>query len=361
MPFSRPTLSTIRDRVAADIDRLCEGNPYSRGSLEFAVANAVTGASHELHGAIAFYANQLFDDSAEDEFIQRRAEPFGVTRIAAVKASGSVTITGNDTTVIDAGTELQAIDGQLYTTDAEVTIAAGTATAAVTASEAGAAGNQDTAVALTFTTPVSGADSEATVDAPGLTGGADDESLERFKQRFAERKQNPPKGGAPADYVAWAKQAHVDVTRVWVIEHQDPLGATEYGSVLLYLVTDDLASVIPTQTVLDAVSAYIDQDDIRPAGVKNVYVEAPTAVPLDLTFSALSPNSTAVQQAIEAEIKDLLAREAEPDGTIAISHIREAISVAAGEDDYTLDSPTADVTANADEIVTLGTITWPAL
>lgn len=358
MPFNRPTLVQIRERSSADIDRHAEGNPYLPRSLEFAVANALAGISHELHGAIQFHADQIFDDTAEDEFILRRAAPYGLTLIEAYSSVGTATVTGNNGTDIDAGEELQAPDGQLYTVDATVTISGGTATVSLTASTPGAAGNQLAGVKLTFTTPVPGADSEATIDT-GLTGGADQESIERFKQRFAERKQTPPKGGADDDYIAWSKQGHVDITRVWVHQHTNPAGATEYGSVLLYMMTDDLASTIPTQAILDAVYAYIHQPSIRPAGTKNVYVEAPIAKALNLTFDSLTPNTSAVQQAIEAELKDLLKRESEPGGAIKLSHIREAISLAAGEDDYELSSPTADFTTATGEIATLGVITWP--
>lgn len=358
MPFNRPTLSQIRERASADIDRHAEGNPYLPRSIEFALANALAGISHELHGAIQFYADQIFDDTAEDEFILRRAAPYGLTLIEAYSSVGTATATGNEGADIEAGEELLAPNGELYSVDATVTITGGTATVAVTAKTPGAAANQVAGTKLTFTTPITGIDSEVVVDT-GLTGGADQESIERFKQRFEERKQTPPKGGSDDDYIAWAKQGHVDITRVWPHSHKNPAGATEYGSVLLYMVTDDLASTIPTQPILDAVYDYIHLPGIRPAGAKNVYVEAPAAKALNLTFDSLTPNTAAVQAAIEAEIKDLLKREAVPGGAIKLSHIREAISIAAGEDDFSLTTPTTDFTTATGEIATLGVITWP--
>ena len=359
MPFSRPTLQTIRDRIAADIERHSNGDPHSRGSLEYAITNALSGSSHGLHGLLEFLSKQLFDDSAEITYLERRASVFGIARIAAVVATGTVTITGTDTTLIPAGTELQAADDQLYVTDANGTITGGTVDIAVTALDAGAAGNQTAGALLTFTTPIAGADSQATVAAGGLVNGADAETDGRLRERFAERKQMPPMGGADADYIAWAKQASIDVTRVWVQGNKDAAEAEEFGSVLMYFATDDLSTPIPTAGHVTTVSDYIDQANIRPAGVKNVYVVAPTEKTLDMTFSALTPNTAEVQAAIEAEIKDLLKREAEPGGTIVLSHIREAISLATGEDDFGLTTPNADFTTVAGEIAVLGTITWP--
>ncbi len=87
-------------------------------------------------------------------------------------------------------------------------------------------------------------------------------------------------------------------------------------------------------------------------------VVAPIAVPLNFTISGLNPSNQTVKDAIAAELADLLAREAAPGGTILISHIREAISVAAGEYDHVLTSPSANVTHTTGQIAVMGTITW---
>jgi uncharacterized phage protein gp47/JayE len=68
-----------------------------------------------------------------------------------------------------------------------------------------------------------------------------------------------------------------------------------------------------------------------------------------------------VQAAVAAELADLLRREAEPGGTILVSHLREAISIAVGETNHVLSSPAADVTHATGQIATLGTITWSSL
>lgn len=359
MPLNRPSLRTLRDRINADFELHTSGNPHLRGSLEFALANGLVGVSHTLHGAIEFNAKQLFDVSAEDEYLLRRAGPFGLTLIDAVAATGTATITGNNTTVIPVGTELKAPDEQLYTTDAAVTITGGTATLSLTAVTAGAIGNQLAGIKLVLTTPVAGVASEATVTAGGLAGGADKETMARFRERFAARKKSPPRGGSSDDYKAWARAASVNVTRVWVYPHENAARATVYGAVLIYIVADELPSPIPDAGLLATVQTYIDQPHIRPIGAKNVVVAAPAGKPLNMTFTTLDPNNTVVRQAIQAEIADLLKREAEPGGTILLSHIREAISIASGENDYTLTVPGADFTTTGTEIAVPGVITWP--
>ena len=57
-------------------------------------------------------------------------------------------------------------------------------------------------------------------------------------------------------------------------------------------------------------------------------------------------------------LQDLIRRESEPGGTLLVSHIREAISTAAGETDHELVTPVADVTVQATQITTYGATTF---
>jgi uncharacterized phage protein gp47/JayE len=155
-------------------------------------------------------------------------------------------------------------------------------------------------------------------------------------------------GGARSDYEAWALQV-AGVTRAWVYPLENGP-----GTVVVRFVRDNDTSLIPDSAEVAAVQAYID--DLRPV-TANVTVEAPTASPLNMTIQ-LTPNTAAVRAAVTAELTDVLQREAAPGGTILLSHLREAISVAAGEVNNVLTTPTADVTHAAGEMPVLGTITW---
>jgi hypothetical protein len=77
-------------------------------------------------------------------------------------------------------------------------------------------------------------------------------------------------------------------------------------------------------------------------------------------IQGLLPANFAVRTAVEEELKDLIRREAVPDTNVPllISHIREAISIAAGEFDHRLLDPTADVAHGVGEIATFGGVVW---
>lgn len=347
MAFSRPTLADLIVRAFADIQSRLPGSDATLRRSNLNVLSRVHSAAvHGLYGFIAWLATQIIYDTAEAEYLERWASIWGINRNPASFATGSVVLTGTDGVTIPALTELQRADGALYTVDADVIIASGTATAAVTAVETGQAGNAVTGYALTLTSPIAGVTATATAGA--LSGGADAETDALLRTRFITRIQLPPHGGAKHDYEAWALEV-AGVTRAWVYPQE--LGA---GTVTVRFVRDNDASLIPDAGEVATVQAYID--DLRPVTAQ-VTVVAPIAAPLDYSI-AVVPNTAAVKAAVTAELTDLISRESIPGGTLLLSHIRAAISAAAGETNYTMTAPTADVVVATGYMTTLGIITW---
>jgi uncharacterized phage protein gp47/JayE len=349
MAFSRPDLATLINRAEADIEtRLPGADARLRRSNLNVMARVHSGAAHGLYGFLEWISRQVLPDTAETEFLDRHASIWKVPRKAASPAVGNITVTGTNGAIVPADSALARSDGAQYTTDAEAVIAGGTATIAVTAVEAGKNGNAAAASSLSFDAPIAGVNSTATVTAGALTGGADIETDDDLRARLLARIQAPPHGGAAHDYVAWALEV-AGVTRAWCYPQE--MGD---GTVTVRFVRDDDASLIPDAAEVQAVQDYIDA--LRPVTAQ-LTVVAPVAVPLNFTIELIT-DTAAIRAAIEAELRDLLMREAEPGATILISHIREAISLAAGETDHILTVPAANVTHTTGQMATFGVITW---
>ena len=126
------------------------------------------------------------------------------------------------------------------------------------------------------------------------------------------------------------------------------------GTLAVLFVRDDDASLIPDAGEVAAVQSYLDS--VRPVTAQ-VTALAPTAKPVSFTI-AVTPGTAAVKAAVEAELRDLIRRDAAPGETLLISRIREAISRAAGESDHVLTAPAGNVTTTAIEMCTFGAITW---
>ena len=142
-----------------------------------------------------------------------------------------------------------------------------------------------------------------------------------------------------------------------VILHDDQ-GQSVYLTVGVAFVCDGNgtgAAILPTAAQIAAIANFID--GLRPV-TAHVTVYAPVAVPVNFTVEGLSPDTLAEQRAVTAELADLLAREGQPGGTILLSHMRSAISAAAGEWDYVLITPAANIVMSAGQIPVMGSVTW---
>lgn len=361
MPFTRPSLNEIVDRVQSDLLARIDGaNSLLRRSVIKVFGYVFAGVCHLLYGYLDYIKNQIFASYADTEYLDIIGAEYGVTRNAASKASGSGSTTGTNGTVIPISTELISDDGVVYETDAEQTVAAGTATLDFTAKDAGADGNDDASITLTFVSPISGLSSTLTVDADGIAGGADEEEDDDYRQRILWRKQHPPKGGCEADFIAWMKEIS-GVTRVWVF--------SEYagsGTVGIAFTRDNDTDIIPSAAQRTSAEEYlVEHTDPTTGETVGVPVTCEPGLQMialaeqSVNFTiAIYPNTTAVQNEIEAELENLFYNEGGPGQTIYLSQISEAISKASGEERHAVTVPATDQTFDQDKVPTVGTITW---
>jgi uncharacterized phage protein gp47/JayE len=351
MPLNRPTLQALMDRAIADISsRLPGADARVRRSNLNVLSRVHSGAMHELYGELDWAARQLLPNTCDDDILLRWANVFlKVPQKAASFAVGQVQFIGTNSAVIAAGTLLQRSDGAEYSVDADVVITAGTGMASVTAIVAGVAGNAISGTSLSLVSTISGVNSAGVVTVAGLTNGVDIESIPSVRARLLARLRQPPQAGADFDYVEWAESVP-GITRAWCFPKY-------YGSrtVGICVVTDGaVGGLIPSPATVAAVQAYIDS--VRPT-TADATVFAPVADALNFTI-ALTPNTVVVQAAVQAELADLLSREAVPGGTLPLTHINQAISVATGETDHVLSVPAASVVSAPGHISVLGVITW---
>src|SRR5215475_4491697 len=104
MPFSRPTLGEIRQRVADDlVNKLPGADTRLRVNNLRAFSEVEAGIAHLLYGRLEWSFRQLFPDTAEREFLDRWASIWGVARIPASPASGPAAWSAQPGTTVPAG------------------------------------------------------------------------------------------------------------------------------------------------------------------------------------------------------------------------------------------------------------------
>lgn len=339
--FDRPTLRDLVTRTLADaLSRLADTDQLRRADATV-YARVLAGASHEMHGHLQWIAEQVIYDTADAEFLERWASLWRITRKPAAAAAGTVTASGAG--LVPAGTLYRRSDGAEFSVTASTAVPGAVALQAVAA---GAAGNTPGGTELSLMTPIAGVSTVAVV--VEISGGADEELDASLRERFLARIRRAPNGGSADDYVQWALQVS-GVTRAWVFPQE--LGAS---TVTVRFVRDGETPIIPDALEVQAVQDHLDA--VRPVTAQ-VHAFAPTAVPLPFSI-LLVPSTPEARAAVAASLTDLLQREAAPGATILLSHIREAISTAAGERDHTLTVPAANVVHAPSQMAVMGAITW---
>ena len=344
MPFETPSLPVLINRTQGDL----AGDSLRQSDAQV-LARTLSGAAFGLYGYLDWIADQILPDTDDDTTLERIAAlRLHQPRKAAQAASGSVSFTAAAGAVLDAGTLLQTSDGRSYTVTVGGTTSGGTNIAPIQALDAGSLGNGDAGLTLFPVQPVQGIGNTFTVLDPGLSGGVAAESIESLRARVISSYRIIPNGGSAADYETWALECP-GITRAWC--RGSYLGP---GTVGLFVMRDDDPVPLPDDGQLALVQAYIDP--LRPVTAE-LHVLAPVLVPVIYTLR-LIPDTTAIRAAVEAELQDLHDREAGLGETLLLTHIAESISSASGEQDHLLVSPSADVPAATNQLLTFGGCVW---
>lgn len=219
--------------------------------------------------------------------------------------------------------------------------------------------NLDSGATVSFQGIIPGiTNNNAKVQIGGVIGGQDDETNDDYRQRLLFRLRNPVANFSVSDIEQQAFLVQ-GVTRVWVLPVTPSLGA-----VTVYFVRDNQADIIPTPTqVLEVRNSILE---ILPANMdeSNLIVSAPIPVLIDFVFSSLSPDVTTLQTAVEANLVQFFKDNAGVgDDILKLAYdaaIFNTIDPETGDTvtNFTLSSPTGDITINSNEIGILNDVTF---
>ena len=312
MPFNRPTVDTIYSRIKADMETRLTGDvKIARFSVLGVVAKVFAGTIHLCYGVLVWLADQLFPDTAEQDYLDRQAQLKGLARKAASFADGKILMTGVNSTNIPAGTIWQDSNGTQYITDVLAIISSGSAEVNVTSATSGSNANTSDAI-LSIVNPLASIDSEASVTET-IGGGANEETDAELRERLLALYKEPLAGGRAADYTQWSLEVP-GVGDAWVFD------AFSGPSTVGVAISDGDGNIVDAGVKTNC------QDNIdanRPLGVvATVYDIAPVEITLDVD---VNPNNGTIQTNINNNLTSLFATSASPGGNILLSQIRTAI------------------------------------
>nr|WP_199065131.1 baseplate J/gp47 family protein [Chromobacterium sp. ASV5] len=263
----------VRDQVTAITGRAAGLVDFTIGSLMLAVVESNASVLQWVQQLILNLLATTRAATSNGPDLDTWMADYGMTRLSAVQASGSVTFarfTPATSALIPVGQLVASADGsQQFTVKIDTAnplysaalngylLAAGTATATVpvTANTAGAAGNALAGTVTMIVGSISGIDTVS--NAQAFANGVDPETDPALRARFILWVQSLSKGTKAAiGYAIASLQQGVSYT---LTENQDANGNTLYG--FFYAVVDD-GSGSPPSTFLASASNAIDA--VRP-------------------------------------------------------------------------------------------------
>ena len=372
MPFQRPTLTDLRQSAAADVTaNLPGGDGLLRFSNLQIVCEVTAGFANLQYGYLDWISQQSVPWSATDEFLEGWGALKGAYRGAATAASGTATFTGTNGITILTGTSFTRSDGETFTTTADGTVSGGSVTVPATDNAVGSQGNTAAGSQLTLANAISGINSVGTA-ATDFTGGTDVQSNTLYRQLVLQIYQNPPQGGATADYETWALEVP-GVTRAW--PYANWMGNGTVGVLFMMDVAEAVNGGFPQGTNGGATGetriapATGDQlalanyiFPLRPVTAV-VWAVAPTPQPINFTINGLTPNNATIQAGIASAISSCFVRNGVPGiaagtTTFPLADIEAAIIAVPGIENFVITSPPGNISITAGGLPVLGTITY---
>lgn len=357
MPFSIPTLPALIAQGEQDIESHLDGSqPRLPFSVERAINFSTSALVKDLYDHQVYLSRQIVPnpDSDEQTIIDAAARR-GIMRKAATFAEGPVAFAATSGATLSAGMRAQRGDRVVFEIVSDAIESDGQIVAQVRALEAGTAGNTEALTDMRLTGTSAGVTSTGKVLAPGITGGAEQETLEALLERLRFRMRYPPQGGAAHDYQRWAMEVP-GVTRAWTYPTWWGL-----GTVGLAFVRDYDEPIFPTAEQQQAVAEYIYRhadpatniEVGNPVGAELVMISL-TPKPVSLTIGGVDDGLK--RGAILQELRELSRRSIIPGFTLKPTHVQAAI-VRAGVEDYSLNL-VDNIPSDADELIYFAEVTW---
>lgn len=280
----------------------------------------------------------IFPEWSYGEFVDYHAKVKGMTRRAAIAASGELTITGAPKTVIPAGSMFStaAVNGEpsvdYITLEAATIPDAGTVTVAIECVQTGTVGNTDPATIIHVSSRLTGITS--VTNEKEVTGGTEGEDDESLVARIVEFDKNLGESyvGSAYDYRRWAMSVP-GVGSATVISAQDTSG-------LVTIIITDANGDPATKQLCTSVYNYIMRPDspydrLAPTNAF-LKVEPPATMQISIKATVeLTEGATleAVKTAYMAQLA-LYLPVALSDKEIKYSRVWAALSATEGVNDF---------------------------
>lgn len=139
------------------------------------------------------------------------------------------------------------------------------------------------------------------------------------------------------------------------------------GQVAVYVLRDNDANIIPTQTVLNTTKTAIIENGALPAhsAEADVFVLGPEVVETDFDFSSITPDTPTMRTAVELQLQAFFEDTVDFEQTVTeaayLGAIQNTQDLQTGDvlRSFSLTAPVGDIVVEGGQIATLGAVTFP--
>lgn len=332
-------LQRLLDRVTANVDK-------SEGSFVYDALAPAALEIAQLYTQLDYILTVAFAQTSYGEWLEKRAAEFGIYRKPGTKATGQVTFTGSDGTVIPEGTLVQTESGTQFTTTSEAVITNGTAVVDIEAVDVGSTYNLP---AHTITViPVSIVGVTGVTNEAATAGGTDVEDDASLLNRLVIRVQLPATSGNVNHYRLWALSVPgVGDAKVFPLWN---------GAGTVKVVIIDSNKEPASSDIVNAVSSYIEENrpvgasvTVEPAEALNINIAAMITRDTNYTLDQVTSN---VSDKIKAYLRDTAFKQ----NIVSYAWIGSLILDSTGVLDYsnlTVNGGTGNVTVGDEQVAVL--------
>lgn len=295
----------------------------------------------------------------------------------------TVTISGANESEYNGDFEITVTSGNTFTYEVlggPTTPATGTISSTATIAnvnvqsvETGADVNVGSGGVLTLSVEIAGVDSTGISTFDGLTGGADEETDSELRERVL-LSRSIIQGVFTVDQIRLAAFGVNGNTRVFVVTPDlrtdgpvvSPGDLPAPGQVVVYVLRDNDANIIPTQTVLDRTKQAIIDNGKLPANTSenDLFVFGPDTVSVDFDFATIVPDTATMRNAVQAQLVAFFEDSAQFQTNIteasylgAINNT-EDLNTNTYIESFSLNSPSGNIVVGNGQIAVIGNVTF---
>lgn len=317
-----PTISELKETISNDLkSKLNLSTDVLKKTLD-AFASVISAIMKTAYLYLANIQDNVFPDTADLEVnggtlerigriqLGRNPRPatVGVFEISVIGVAGSVLKSG----LTFKSNENAKNPGQMYISDVEYIMTGSNDLIEIRSLGSGATFDLNIGDNLTITQPVLGVNQTVTVTAIVEQPKAS-ESIDVYRQNILDSIQLEPQGGAKTDYRLWSADAQ-GVRKVYPYVKDGNAGVVQvFVEATIEDSTDGKGT--PSGALLTEVESVIefDPDVTKPTNERGrkpiqaiLEVEPISLIPIDVTITGLSQNTTAITDSISSNLSSYL-------------------------------------------------------